>query len=231
MRELETPSAIVAKVDKEMCHSAIENLAAEISPLYKEGLKLRTRLNGVGIEIGRRIIDVCRGAEVETRLAVLNSKENKIKNGGGTDTRAHSWVADQLAKISGYNAEYLKQCAREYLGALKLHCEQTRQEAPEWGKGGMLKCALKNLPELEPPIIDPPKHPRMDSLFTSTDSVGEPEKKSPAQRAQQAYERVNSLLGEGDRVAWREFFNAIAPSADAHGFQIMPKGKNGGDFK
>jgi hypothetical protein len=228
MKEIEAP-AMVAKAETEIC-SAIVALAEQISPLYRQSVRLRAQVNTIGIEIGRHIIDACRSAEVEAKLAVLNSKGQKLT--GGTDTRAHSWVAEQLATASGYNAEYLKQCARQYLGALTQHCVQTRQEAPQWVKGGVLKCALKTLPtlELKPPIVKQPDHPRMDELFTSSESKI-PETKTATERAKQAFERVNSLLGEGDRIAWREFFNAISPCAEAHGFAIMPKGKNGGNFK
>ncbi len=223
MKELDTPAPLVAKAEKEVC-SAITNLAERVAPLYKQGQKLRAQMNGVGIEIGRHIIETCRAAEVEAQLNIINSKDKKIS--GGTDTRAHSWVSDQLARATGYSPEYLKQCARQYLGALKQHCAQTRVEAPDYGKGGVLKCALKELPTLEmkPPIVDPPKHPRMDELFT-------PETKSAKERAKEIAERVQRSIGEADRAAWKEFFNAISPVADANGFSIMVKGKNGGSFK
>ena len=129
--------------------ASILNIAGElISGLYEESQNLSKRFNSSSLEIGRVIIDAARRSGCAENMAIVNNRGKKPL--GGTDTKAHSWVADQIAEARGYSSEYLKQCSRRYLERLMQFCFENQIDAPQYRSGGVLIIDIAGeLPKLD----------------------------------------------------------------------------------
>lgn len=235
MQKLENPTPIVARAE---CDGIIEKIAAKIKAPYAESLKLRKQQNDIGIHIGRVIAEACRDAQIEAQLAIENSREKKMEKGGGTDIKVYCFVAMKVAKETGYNAEYLKWCARQYLAALNEECKQKRLEPVKYLKGGAIKIDLpKNepLPELKQIIVEKqPKEPRMDALFQ------EPGVKPPEKNPEELAEEFAASFIRSAKLDERPvqptlvkaFAFKLAPYFEKVGLTIQEKkaSKNGGNL-
>jgi hypothetical protein len=110
---LKEPAAIVAKAECQI--EAVSKVARAVKGDYLAALKLREDTNKKGLEIGRRILEACFDAELTTFLKARNAKE--AMPAGGQPVKAHAYVAREIARVNGFNEEYLTRCARTYLNA------------------------------------------------------------------------------------------------------------------
>jgi len=214
--------AIVAKAPTQL--DAVLRLSKEISKSYDAAYELRKKAIEAGLALGRKIIEACNDNEIMGRVLSKNAKENKPT--GGTDTKIYSYVCEELAKGNGYNADYLKQCARNYLNAANKSREQKR-EKPYKLKQGVFTTALMNLPSVEDvkPFTKNPPHPRMDDVVPIEGDAA-----TPPDEIEQTEEKLNALLKRffmdptgQPRVnppAFKVIIKKLAPVIEFHGYAI-----------
>lgn len=198
-------------------------LSKELQNSYKTGIALRKKANEAGLVIGRMILEACSDKEVIGRVLALNAKENKKT--GGTHTKIYSWVCDRLAEVNGYNADYLKQCARNFLNATNRFREQSREE-PLKLETGVFKQIVK-APSVEDvaPFVAHPPHPRMDDVCKEENAT-EPNPQDEDEIIEKKIDSVLSrfLLPDGTpRVnpkAFKTLVTKFQPVIEAHGFAI-----------
>lgn len=230
MKEHATP--IVAQAAIEVL-APIAKLAKRIAAHYDEALEFGNKEYAAGMKIGKSIIEACRDAEIIREVTRENSPAAKRAKGGGTDIRIHSYVAEQLAKAAGYNAEYLKQCAREYLGGLDKHLENSGQQPTEYKKGDMGKLA--NLPAIlpdikaEPPLCDGIKTPKIQNVFGKSENSGEPEPLRSEEDGQKLATLIIKKLSKsdiGNQAVVRGIVKTLSPILEANGFVVRPKARD-----
>lgn len=229
MKELTEPQAIVAKAECDI--GVIAEIGKKIGTSYRHGMQLRRQMNAIGIGIGKQIIEACRDTQVISQLGVINAKSFA----GGTPTRAHNFVAKELSKHFGYNADYLGQCARQYLAGLNKHCEQHKLAPVIYAKGGMLKCEIKDaLPDIkiEPPAANTFEVPRMDQVFDEPETPKDPKLTGEALGLEIAADIIRrAKLDESIQPnVVRGIVKGLAPTLDKNGFAAGPKAQ-GGKFK
>lgn len=202
---------------------AVLRLSKELQKSYKTGIELRRKANEAGLVIGRMILDACNDAEVVARVTALNAKG--ARPAGGTPLKIYSWVCDRLAEANGYNADYLKQCARNFLNATNKHREQNR-EKPLTLKGGVFEQIVKT-PSVEDvaPFVSHPPHPRMDEVAPDLNATATvpPDESEIIERKVRAV-MAEFLMPDGtprmNPKAFKILAQQVQPIAEAHGYSF-----------
>jgi len=214
--------AIVAKAPTQL--EAILRLSKEINKAYAAAYDLRKKANEAGLALGRKIIEACNDTEIIGRVMSMNAKENKKT--GGTPTKIYSYVCDELAEASGYNADYLKQCARNFLNALNKSREQKREKPYELQQGVFSTPPINTpAPEELKQFVKQPAHPRMDDVVPTEGEAAS----TPPDEIDLIEEKLNGLLKRftdptgQPRVnppAFKVIIKKLTPIIEAHGFAI-----------
>lgn len=217
MNEANDP--IVAKAPQHL--DAILRLSREIERPYKSAQDLRKKHNQAGLSLGKQIIEACNDVEITGKVLAMNAKD--AKRTGGTHTKVYSWVCDRLSECNGYNADYLKQCARNYLSAMNRKREADKQE-PLVLKQGVFEKFFKSAPTVDEltPFVKYPPHPRMDDV--AKDESEAPEQPDEVELMQQRVLAVKKYFLAPDgtpRVnpkAFKVLAKEVSEIAEAHGY-------------
>jgi len=117
----------------------LKELIASIAGHYAEGIDLRVKLAKGALNVGREIIAASMTERVAGELSVENARKG---TSGGAPCKPHTWVCKRVAASAGYNEDYLRKSARNYLALLNKDREKAGREAIGWSKGGQWDVLL-----------------------------------------------------------------------------------------
>jgi hypothetical protein len=227
------PVPIIRRAERD---DAIGELASKIRATYADATELRREAQKKGVEIGRMIVDACRNPEVIRLHAAAVAKEKAKNNGGGTPQRIYNWIAEELATLKGYNADYLEQVCRRYLRGLNKKLKNENKPETKYLEGGGIEIPVSGpLPvvKIEPPLSKPIDHPRIEEdLFEDAEEApaaskpsAPPQPLTPQERAAKIADQLTEEAGEDklNPAFWRVLVEKLTPTLKQNGFVVKRK--------